>query len=358
MTMNQRYAVIARTISTPLILIAILLVIAVIAKLMGSGPFNRTIVEMLIRVMLVVGIYVFVGNSGVISFGHIGFMCLGAYATAWMTIPPMMKQVTLNGLPDMMMQMQLPFAVSFVISGLFAAIFALIVGKILMRLSGIAASIATFAMLAVINVIYSNWDSVTGGTGSIVGIPMLTGIWLGFGGAALAILIAYFYDISRSGLALRAARDEPIAAAASGVDIERERLIAFVISAFVIGLAGSLYGHFLGIVTPDAFYLGTTFITLAMLVVGGMNSLSGAVMGVVVISAVIQILRWSEKGVDVVGAHLALPNGVQEIAIGIVMIVILIVRPQGLMRNREFTWRRWPLLKTSANGRSLAAEHK
>jgi branched-chain amino acid transport system permease protein len=356
--MKARSFGIARTLSTPIILIAILLVIAVLAKLMGSGPFNRTIVEMMIRVMLVVGIYIFVGNSGVISFGHIGFMCLGAYSTAWMTIPPMMKQVTLNGLPDIMMQMQLPFAVSFVISGLFAAVFALIVGRILMRLSGIAASIATFAMLAVINVVYSNWDSVTGGTGSIVGIPMLTGIWLGFGGAVIAIVIAYIYDISRSGLALRAARDEPIAAAASGVDIERERLIAFVISAFVIGLAGSLYGHFLGIVTPDAFYLGTTFITLAMLVVGGINSLSGAVMGVVVISAVIQILRWSEKGIAIGSTTVALPNGVQEIAIGIVMIVILIFRPQGLMRNREFTWRWWPLLKTSANGRSLAAEHK
>lgn len=353
-----RTSLIARNLATPLILIAILLIIAVITKLIGSGPFSRTVVEMMIRVMLVVGLYIFVGNSGVISFGHIGFMCIGAYATAWMTIPPMMKQVTLTGLPDVMMQMQLPFAASFVISGAAAAIFALIVGRILMRLSGIAASIATFAMLAVINVVYSNWDSVTGGTGSIVGIPMLTGIWLGFGGAVLAIVIAYLYDISRSGLALRAARDESVAAAASGVNIGRERLIAFVISAFVIGLAGSLYGHFLGIVTPDAFYLGTTFITLAMLVVGGMNSLSGAVTGVVAISAVIQILRWLEKGFDVGGATIALPSGVQEIAIGAVMIVILMFRPMGLMRNREFEWRGWPFSKTSAHGAPLAAERK
>ena len=78
----------------------------------------------------------------------------------------------------------------------------------------------------------------------------------------------------------------------------RERLIAFVISAFVIGVAGALYAHFLGVVNPDAFYLGVTFITLSMLVVGGMSSLSGAVLGVIVISAIIQLLRWLEKGID------------------------------------------------------------
>jgi branched-chain amino acid transport system permease protein len=217
-------------------------------------------------------------------------------------------------------------------------------------LSGIAASIATFAMLAVINVIYSNWDSVTGGTGSIVGIPFYTGVWTAFGGAVLVVIGAYLYQISKFGLALRAARDEATAAAASGVDIVRERFIAFVISAFFIGLAGALYAHFLGVVNPDAFYLGLTFITLAMLVVGGINSLSGAVIGVVVISAIIQILRWLEKGIDLGSLTLSIPNGVQEIAIGIVMIVILMFRPSGLMRNRELSWQRWPFAKVSGSG--------
>lgn len=337
--MAQRSSLLARTISTLIILILILVAIAVVTKLLGSRPFERTVVEMFIRVMLVVGIYIFVGNSGVISFGHMGFMCIGAYAAAWFTIPAVMKQVSLPGLPHFLINTQLPIFLSAFLAGILAALFALIVGRILMRLSGIAASIATFAMLAVINVVYSNWDSVTGGTGSIVGIPFYTGIWTALGGAILVVIIAYLYQISRSGLALRAGRDEATAAAASGVNIVRERLIAFVISAFVIGVAGALYGHFLGVVNPDAFYLGVTFITLSMLVVGGMNSLSGAVMGVIVISAIIQLLRWLEKGVDLGGATLAIPNGLQEITIGLVMIVILMFRPSGLTRNREITWR-------------------
>jgi branched-chain amino acid transport system permease protein len=229
------------------------------------------------------------------------------------------------------------------ISGVFAALVALIVGRVIMRLSGIAASIATFGLLGVVNNVYSNWDSVTGGQGSIVGIPPTMSAWIGWLGAAIAIAIAYLYSVSRSGLALRAARDEAVAASASGIDIVRERLIAFVVSAFVIGLAGALYAHFLSIVNPGSFYLRTTFITLSMLVVGGMYSLTGAVSGVVVISTLIELFRNLEKGVGVGGLTIALPNGIQEIAIGIFTIVILMFLPTGLSRNRELSWGGWPL---------------
>src|SRR5882724_1057183 len=226
-------------------------------------------------------------------------MCLGAYMTAWLAIPPVMKAMTLKGLPAWLLHTQLPMWVATPISGAFAALFALIVGRIIMRLSGIA--------------------------------------------AAVAIVTAYLYSVSRSGLALRAARDEAVAASASGVDIVRERLVAFVVSAFIIGLAGALYAHFLSIVNPGAFYLRTTFITLSMLVVGGMYSLTGAGSGVVVISALIEMFRNLEKGGALGGLTIALPNGVQEIAIGIITIVILMYLPTGLTRNREFSWRGWPL---------------
>jgi len=332
--MARRPSVIWRTIATPVVLIVALLAMAALSYQFGSRAFNRTVVEMFINIMVVTGLYVFVGNSGLLSFGHISFMCLGAYMTAWLTIPPMMKSVTLKGLPAWLLHTQLPMWVATPISGVFAALFALIVGRVIMRLSGIAASIATFGLLGVVNNVYSNWDSVTGGQGSIVGTPATMNVWIGWLGAAVAIAIAYLYAISRSGLALRATR---------GIDIVRERLIAFVVSAFVIGLAGALYAHFLSIVNPGSFYLRTTFITLSMLVVGGMYSLSGAVAGVVMISALIEMFRDLERGVSLGGHTIALPNGVQEIAIGIITIVILMYLPTGLTRNREFSWRGWPL---------------
>lgn len=349
--MAERASILARSWSTPVILIAILVVLQLAALAVSSGPFNQTIIEIFIRVVLVVGLYVFIGNSGVISFGHIGFTCLGAYMTAWLTMLPAIKKTKLKGLPDIILNAKLHYGWGLVAATIFAALAAYVFGKVLMRLSGIAASIATFAMLAVIIQVYSNWDSVTGAQSSVVGIPIVRVVWPYFLCAAIVVLVAYFHAISRSGLALRAARDEATAAAASGVDIPRERLIAFVISGGIMGLGGALFAHSVGVVTPDTFYLGLTFITLSMLVVGGMNSLSGAVLGVVILSIIIQLLRWMEKGVDFGGTTFALPLGVQEIAIGVVMIVILMYRPSGLTRNRELVW---PSTRLSAKGRATA----
>ena len=114
-------------------------------------------------------------------------------------------------------------------------------------------------------------------------------------------------------------------------------LVAFAISGAIMGLGGALTAHSVGVVTPDTFYLGLTFITLSMLVIGGMGSLSGAVIGVVLLSALIQILRWMEGGISIGETAIALPKGVQEIALGVIMIVILALRPSGLMGNREIT---------------------
>jgi branched-chain amino acid transport system permease protein len=329
-----------RTLSTPIILTLILVALALLAIASGSRPFNQTIIDIFLRVILVVGLYIFIGNSGVISFGHIGFACLGGYAAAWLTMPPLMKQTLLPGLPDWLMQTQLPYWAGAVFAGLWAMVWAALFGRVLMRLSGIAASIATFAMLAMINTIYSNWESVTAATSSVVGIPIVRTIWPYLITAIAAVFIAWAHAISRTGLALRAARDEPVAAAASGVDIPRERLIAFVISGGVMGMGGALYAHSIGVVTPDTFYLTLTFTSLSMLVVGGMGSLSGAVLGVVILSTLIQALRWLEAGVTIGTTTVSIPNGLQEIALGVVMICILAFRPNGIVGNRELIWPR------------------
>ncbi len=336
---TQRAAVIGRTIATPLILTALLIVFALVAWGSGSRPFNQTVIDIFLQVIFVVGLYVFVGNSGVISFGHIAFACLGGYVAAWTTIKPMMKGMSMPGLPDWLMQIEIPFWAAALAGGAFAAFWALVFGAVLMRLSGIAASIATFAMLAMVNSIYSNWDSVTAATSSVVGIPILRVLWPYLVAAILAVFAAWAFSISRHGLALRAARDEPTAAAASGIDIPRARLIAFVISGAIMGAGGALYAHSIGLVTPDTYYLGLTFTTLSMLVVGGMGSLSGAVVGVLILSSLIQGLRWLEAGVQIGTTTVALPGGVQEIALGVVMIGILMFRPAGIMGNAELTGR-------------------
>jgi branched-chain amino acid transport system permease protein len=306
-----------------------------VVLLLGSETLPVTLTEMLIRLSVVVGIYIFVGNSGIISFGQIGFMCIGAYATAWATCDPNWKQIMLQGLPDVLRDHTYPFPIPIALASALSAVVALLFGFAVLRLSGIAASIATFAFLVVVNNVYSNWTSVTGATSSLVGIPALVGPWGALGFACLAIVVASVFQRSHFGLMLRASRDDEIAARASAVDVVKVRLIAFVTSAFLIGAGGSLYAQFIGILTPDIFYMSLTFITLAMLVIGGIGSLTGAVVGTVAVTLVIEILRGLEKGLVVGGETFALPQGSQEIGLGIVMALILIFRPQGLAGAAE-----------------------
>jgi branched-chain amino acid transport system permease protein len=132
-----------RNLATPLLLALLLAAFAALAWAAGSRPFNQTVIDIFLKVIFAVGLWVFIGNSGVISFGHIAFACLGGYVAAWTTIKPMLKGTSMPGLPDWLMQTEIPYWAAAAVGAAWAALWALIFGAVLMRLSGIAASIAT-----------------------------------------------------------------------------------------------------------------------------------------------------------------------------------------------------------------------
>lgn len=352
MNVSKYIALFIRRFWTPFVLASGLALFALLCSLWGNDQIQVALTEMFIRVTIVVGISIFVGNSGILSFGHIGFMCIGAYAAAWATCDPAWKSMMLTGLPAFLQQNQYPLPIAIFGGALLASGVAFLFGLTIMRLSGIAASIATFAFLVVVNSIYSNWDSMTGGTSSLVCVPTVVGPWLAYGFAVFSIVSATIVQMSGLGLMLRASRDDEVAAQSSGIRIVLLRLAAFVISGFFVGLAGGLYAHFLGILTVEVFYLNLTFITIAMLVIGGSFSLTGAVVGVVLVTVVTEILRGGEAGVWGVLLNsnaLALPRGSQEIGLGIIMALVLVFKPAGLINGREIPF---PFFRRSASGRA------
>ncbi len=323
---------------TPVFLIAGLTVIVALGMTFGGEGLHFTMTEMLIRMTVVVGMYLFIGNSGIMSFGHIAFMCIGAYAAAWATVDPGWKQIMLTGLPEFLQEGQYPFPVAVLGAGVLSAAVALVLGAAIMRLNGLAASIATFAFLAIVNSLYSNWETVTGGTSSVIGIPTVVNPWIALFFVVIAIAAAFAFQNWRYGLMLRASRDDEVAARSSSVNPIRVRLVAFVCSAFIVGVGGAVYAHFLGVLTADAFYLSLSFVTLSMLVVGGIGSLSGAVIGTVAVTVIVEVLRACERGVSIDRLALALPHNSQEIGLGIFMALILVFRPSGITRSREMQW--------------------
>ena len=319
----------------PLVVLCVgLLIIVAIVDASGDIILAQTLIEGLVRIVIVAALYLFIGNSGIISFGHIGFVMVGAYATAWQTCCPYTREMFMPGLPSYLLNNSHHFIPAILLGGILAALVALISGIAIMRMSGIAASIGTFAFMMVLYSAYLRWSTWTSGASSVIGLPTTTTPWVGYVYAVVALAGAFLYSRSKFGLALRSSRDDEVAAKAAGVNVFRQRLLAFVVSAFFCGMAGGLFGHFLGMLTVDSFYLGMTFITLSMLVVGGMQSLSGAVVGVVILSIVIDVLRRLETGIGGV----TIPTSSAEVGVGLILLIILIFRRTGITGNQEIYW--------------------
>jgi len=312
--------------------------VCLLAVEFGDLRLQSSITVALIRIVAVVGLYIFIGNSGIVSFGHVAFMAIAAYATAWQTCCEALKPIVMPGLPDFLLGQSIAPLWAGLAAVALAAGAALAVGLVLMHLSGLAASISTLAALFILNVVYSNWETVTMGTASIVGLPTYVTPAIAYAAAAAVIAIAWIHQRSHWGLLLRATREDEVAARASGVSLYVSRLVAFTLSGAVMGLAGVLQAHYVGTISVDSFFLNLTFITLAMLVVGGMRSLSGAVLGVVFVQTVIEVFRKLESGIDLAGMQLSVPSGMQELILAAAMLCILIYRRDGLTGGREFVW--------------------
>jgi branched-chain amino acid transport system permease protein len=183
------------------------------------------------------------------------------------------------------------------------------------------------------------YEPIGPGLSTFSSVPETTGLGQSAVGALVAICVAYAYQRSRFGRMLRATREDPPAASAAGISIYRQRLGAFVVSGALAGLAGGLYVHLLPLNT-EVVYLDLTFITLAMLVVGGATSLWGAVVGALAVSALDSFLAQAENGVDVFGGTLDLPAGTRLVVVGALMALTLILRPTGITGGRELRWPR------------------
>jgi branched-chain amino acid transport system permease protein len=205
-----------------------------------------------------------------------------------------------------------------------------------MRLSGLAAGIATFAVLEITHNVLREWTKIGPGATTLSLIPESNGALQPVIGVLIIIGVAYAYQCSRLGRMLRASREDAAAAEAVGVNVHRQRLWAFTLSGALAGFAGGLYVHILGSITADSVYLELTFLTLAMLVFGGATSLWGAVLGALVVSALDSFLSQAESGVNI-GFTFDLPQGTRLIILGAVMATMLILRPSGITGGREFS---------------------
>ncbi len=315
------------------------------SDLSGRIVTMDTMIRIGILTIVVVGLNLLMGYAGQVSLGQAGFYALGAYASGILSTLPARHGI-LPGIADTWWWPWLAIAAGMVLTG----VFAYLVGKPILRLKGNYLAMATLGLGFIISILSGQFSEITGGYDGLTGVPRLRigdfTLWpaqryyfLVWGLAIAVIAVALNIVNSRFGRALRAIHTNETAAGTSGVDTERYKIQALVISAMFASLAGSLYAHFQSAVSPSPFGFKASVELVTMAAVGGLSSIWGAPLGVGVMFLVGNLIQSRMESVF----HIR--GGEYELIIyGLVLVLIMIFMPQGVissLRSARNTWRRF-----------------
>ena len=325
-----------RKISTPLILTIILVLIGVFVWSLHTPFIEDIFTSSTITLIMVLGFQMYMGNSGILNWSYMGYVGIGAFASAIFSMVPQMKHMQIPDMYPFLVNLHLPFLPSLIAGALVAMAVAAIIAWPMMRLSDSVGAITQFALLIVFNVILSQWSAVTNGPRTFtLGGSRKTTLWVALIAAVIVMIMVYCFKESSLGLKLRATRDDRNAARSSGINIVSVRYFGYIASAFVGGLAGGLYSHYILSITAASFYETQLFMLLSMLVVGGSMSISGAFFGTLFITLIRQGLRQVEPILTKRGIE---ASGSAEIVVAILMIVFLAWKASGITAGREITF--------------------
>jgi len=276
-----------------------------------------------IHLIAVIGLNIITGNTGLISLSQAAFMGVGCYSVAWAA------------------RWGIPFYFALPLAGALTALVGVLVGLPSLRVKGLYLAIATLAAQFILSFCFREWESVTGGVGGIrIPRAYLFGIelsgdrrlfYLIFSCVFLLGLLACNLSRTYVGRAFVAVRDRDISAEILGVNLLRAKLLAFAMGSFYAGVAGGLLGYFYGAVTPTYFDFGLSVFYLAAIIVGGLGSVLGSVLGAAFMTLVPEVLR---VATDLARpwfpglAGLLLPMG--QVVFGVLIIGFLIFEPHGL----------------------------
>ncbi len=277
-----------------------------------------------INVILALSLNLVNGITGQFSIGHAGFMAVGAYASAAYTVYAV--PVWFGRSAETGVAAAGAFLIAILVGGLVSAVAGFLVGLPSMRLRGDYLAIVTLGFGEIIRVAILNIDAV-GGARGFAGVPTRTNLAWVLGGAWLTYAVIRNLMRSYHGRALLAIREDEIAAEALGVPTTRYKVTAFVIGAFFAGVAGALFSHYTYLHTNSFTFMKSIEVVI-MVVLGGMGSLTGSILGATVLTALPELLRFA--------------SAERLIIYSLLLIVLMIARPQGILGRRELTLRLRP----------------
>ena len=265
----------------------LLAIIAAFAVSYFSSYFNRyylgIVIDVGINIILAVSLNLINGHTGQFSLGHAGFMAVGGYTAASITLALSKQLTSMAAVPAL-------FVVALLAGGLMAAVVGLAVGIPTLRLKGDYLAIVTLGFGEIIRVIFQNMESV-GAASGLKGIPGLTNLFWAWGLAAVTVYVVASLVNSTYGRGFIAVHDDEVAASAMGINPTRYKVTAFVIGAFFAGVAGGLYAHHKQFLSPTGFDFMKSIDIVVMVILGGMGRTAGVILAATVLTILPEFLR-------------------------------------------------------------------
>jgi branched-chain amino acid transport system permease protein len=283
------------------------------------GYIEGIIVLSGINLIAVLGLSILTGFTGLFSFGHAGFMAIGAYTSAIVTVR--LPQFLLQSF-NIQLAKPLVFALALAAAALTATAASLIIGRLTLKLKGDYFCIATMGFGEAIRLIFSNWAWV-GGARGWESIPRYTDLWNTLFFVVVFVVLTWNLINSRQGRNMIALREEELAAQMAGIDVFRSKMVALVVSAIFAGVAGALMANYIGFIAPKTFNMQKSTELTIIVIFGGLGSISGSVIGAVLLTALPELFRAFSQW--------------RLVFYGLAVVLIMVGRPQGLMGGMELT---------------------
>ena len=319
----------ARTVGVSAAFVLVLVVAAALYTGTGGSARELLVKELLVNLVLVLGLQVFVGSTGILSFGHLAFTQIAAYAAALCTIPVAAKATQLPDVPFGLGDVHLGAFAGTLVAVVVAVLAGLLVGVAVSRAGGVAATMITLAVLFVVDQAVKNWQELTKGAGGLSGVPTLAGTWWLWVGAFVGLLVAHGFAETRAGRLAVATREDELAAPALGISLFGTRFVAWTVSIALVGLGGALRVQTIGSTNPRQYTLDVTVLLLAMLVVGGMRTVTGAVVGTVLVTIGNEAFRQlgDPERLDI--------DRFPDLFLGVALLAVMLLRPGGLLGDLD-----------------------
>lgn len=280
------------------------------------------------------------GFTGQCSLGSGGFMAIGAYATAILTLSPQAKETMyyMEPILPFLANIQMPYIFALLIGGLLAALAAVIIGFPVFRLKGDYLSIATMGFAEIIRIVFVNAQGLTNGATGLKNISPVVNVWWTFGFLVLTIIFLSRLLKTSYGRAFKAIRSDEFAAEAIGISLMSHKLKSFAISSFIAGIAGGLMASVVGAITPALFKYNIANDILLIVVLGGTCSITGSILGGCIFIISKEALRFLDNGFSIGGITVPGIAGMRMVIFSVLLMVVVLFFRQGIMGTNEFSW--------------------